>query len=212
MPEKVPHQKQSALPALPPAVPNPLAARAVAADLPALVARIRDMTRASRAANHESQAAVGRAADADGVRLSHSRLARLEKMEQRSEIDLFAVLWLMARGGYTWADLYPPLAGASDLSQEEAELLRAYRAALPHARPSIRQYADLMARESVRTAERPGNVHDLPRPAAHPSDALAREQASHDAYAHEQAALDAIEERQAARKKRPRRFYGNGHK
>lgn len=198
--------------ALPPAQADPLAARAFAHAVPDLIARISEMTRATRRAMHESQNAMAKRAESDGIRLSSSRISRMERMGPRSELDFIGAGWILASGGYRWSDVYAPLAGAAGLSDEETELLRAYRAALPHARPSIVQYAGLMARESTRTAERPENVRDLPRPAASPDDALAREQASHDAYALEQAALDTITERQQARKKRPRRFYGNSHK
>jgi len=201
------------LPPLPAAQPNALAARAFGMDAPALVARIREMTAATRRAARLARVPFSREAESDGVKISASRLARYERMTERSEIDLFTTLWLMARGGYTWQDVYPPLAGVGRLTEDEAELLRSYRASKPFARPSIRQYASLMARED--TGELlPGNVHALPRPPAHPQDELARDQALHEGQAEIHAAIERIDarvdERQQAKRRRPRKFYGSG--
>jgi hypothetical protein len=130
-------------------------------------------------------------------------------------VDLITTLWTLFRGGYTLQDLYPPAAGAGELSEDERTLLKHYRAAKPSVRGAIVQHAAFLAREGAafgedRDATRPDNVHELPRREASAEDALASEQLAHEAHAEVTAAQDTIRERKRGKGSRPRRMYGNG--
>lgn len=194
-----------------PAIASPQAARAFVWDVPALIRRINRLARLSRVANDESREAMARAAAADGVQLAPSRIHRMETQASRSEIDLITTLWVLFRGGYTLADLYPPAQGASELTDDERTLLKLYRTAKPAERGAIVGHAAFLAKEGgfgEGTSERPANVHEMPRPEASAEDRLASEQLAHETHAEITAAQDTIRERKRGKGSRPRRVYG----
>ncbi len=198
---------------IPRAIASPQAARAFVWDVPALIRRINRLAYLSRDANDESREAMARAAAADGVQLAPSRIHRMETQASRSEVDLITTLWVLIRGGYTLADLYPPAAGAgaSELTDEERTLLRLYRTANPSVRGAIVGHAAFLAKEGSfgqDTSERPSNVHEMPRPEASAEGLLASEQLAHETHAEITAAQDTIRERKRGKGSRPRRVYG----
>jgi len=200
---------------IPPAVPKPQAARAFAREVNsgAFLRRINRMARAARLANHESMAALVKAAQDDGMQLSVGRISRLETRSQRNEVDAIALLYILLRGGYDLPDLYPP-AGGTSLTEEEQTLLRNYRAAPPSTRGEIVRYSGYMAR-GIFADERPSNVHALPRPERTEEDEFASDELAHEAHAKVQEQRERIQRRresesQTASRKHKRRFYGNG--
>ena len=181
---------------IPRAVANPLAARAFAQDIPALIRRINRLARASRAVNDESREAMSRAAQADGIGMAPSRIERLETRSNRSEVDAITLFWTLFRGGYMLQDLYPSAADAGDLTAEERTLLRHYRTAKPSMRGLIVSQAELMARADVsdqEISERPPNVREWPQ---------------REASAEVTAAQEQIRERRRGKGSRPRKMYG----
>lgn len=154
---------------IPGALPNPMAARSWARDVQsgALIRRWSQMARAARTAADLTYLDMSNAARADGMQSSENRIWRVENAKARNELDIFLLGWILARGGYTMPDWYPPLAGPTDgtLSDDERELVRTYRAAPAARRPELLHIVETLSKSafgSEHTPPLPENVVALP--------------------------------------------------